>query len=74
VSALGHEAAAQPLEHAQVARHVTRAVSTLLDAHGSGGFAESSPLHGMWQDVNLGVRKAYGKALLGVENTVSPAV
>jgi 3-hydroxy-9,10-secoandrosta-1,3,5(10)-triene-9,17-dione monooxygenase len=64
--------------------YVTSAVSTLLDAHGSGGFAESNPLHRMWQDANVGARHAllnatvsnevYGKALLGVENDVSPAV
>ena len=66
------------------ASYLTSAVSALMDAHGSGGFAESSPLHRMWQDVNVGARHAlinpgvayevYGKALLGVENNVSLAV
>lgn len=66
------------------ASYVTSAVSALLDAHGSGGFAESNPLHRMWQDANVGARhgllnsgigyELYGKALLGVENDVSLAV
>lgn len=69
---------------AMAAAYLTSAVSALMDAHGSGGFAESSPLHRMWQDVNVGARHAlinpgvayevYGKALLGVENDVSLAV
>lgn len=69
---------------AAAAGHVTGAVSALLDAHGSGGFAESSALHRIWQDANVGARHAllnpvisyevYGKAILGVENDISPAV
>jgi alkylation response protein AidB-like acyl-CoA dehydrogenase len=69
---------------AVAAGYVTSAVSTLLDAHGSGGFAESSPLHRIWQDANVGARHAllnagvgyevYGKALLGIANDISPAV
>ena len=69
---------------AVAARHVTAAVSTLLDAHGSGGFAESGPLNRIWQDSNVGARHAllngsvsheiYGKAILGVENNISVAV
>lgn len=52
--------------------------------HGSSGFAESSALHRIWQDANVGARHAllnpiityevYGKAVLGVENDISPAV
>jgi 3-hydroxy-9,10-secoandrosta-1,3,5(10)-triene-9,17-dione monooxygenase len=69
---------------AVTARYVTEAISALLDAHGSGGFAEASPLHRMWQDANVGARHAllngavscevYGTALLGVENDVSMIV
>lgn len=69
---------------ALAARYVTEAISSLLDAHGSGGFAEANPLHRMWQDANVGARHAllnsgigleiHGKALLGVENDVSPVV
>jgi 3-hydroxy-9,10-secoandrosta-1,3,5(10)-triene-9,17-dione monooxygenase len=67
-----------------VARYVTGAVSTLVDAHGSSGFAESSPLQRMRRDADVGASHAllnhsvsleiHGKALLGVENNVSPAV
>jgi 3-hydroxy-9,10-secoandrosta-1,3,5(10)-triene-9,17-dione monooxygenase len=69
---------------AVAARCVTETVSILLDAHGSGGFAEADPLHRIWQDANVGARHAllnasvglevYGKALLGVENHISPVV
>lgn len=64
--------------------HVTGAISALLDAHGSGGFAEASPLHRMWQDANVAARhvlfnpavdyELYGKALLGIDNTITFAV
>ncbi|MCC8251583.1 acyl-CoA dehydrogenase family protein [Saccharothrix luteola] len=63
-------------------RHVTRALETLLYAHGSRGFAESSPLQRMWRDANVAARhgmllpqvnlEIYGAALVGAENTISP--
>lgn len=66
------------------ARYVTDAISALIAAHGSSGFAESSPLQRMWQDANVGASHAllnhsvsleiYGRALLGAENNVSPIV
>jgi alkylation response protein AidB-like acyl-CoA dehydrogenase len=66
------------------AQQVLAAIDILCNAHGSGGFAESSPLRRIWQDANVGARhglitpavsyEVYGKALLGVENTVSIAV
>jgi alkylation response protein AidB-like acyl-CoA dehydrogenase len=66
------------------AQQVLAAIDILYNAHGSGGFAESSPLRRIWQDANVGARhglitpavsyEVYGKALLGVENTVSLAV
>jgi alkylation response protein AidB-like acyl-CoA dehydrogenase len=69
---------------AHAAQLVVSAVNTLCDAHGSGGFAASSSLRRIWQDVNVGARHAlllpavgnevYGKLLLGIENTVSRAV
>lgn len=69
---------------AVAARYVTEAISLLIAAHGSGGFAEANPLHRIWQDANVGASHAllnssisleiYGKALLGVENDVSPIV
>jgi alkylation response protein AidB-like acyl-CoA dehydrogenase len=68
---------------AWAAEHVVAALTLLLDAHGSGGFAESSPLHRMWLDANVGARHAlinpavskeiYGRALLGVDIDIVPA-
>ena len=65
-------------------RHITEAISLLLTAHGAGSFALSSPMQRIWRDSNTGARHAvliptvsdevYGKALLGVENTVTPVV
>ncbi|MFC8792642.1 acyl-CoA dehydrogenase family protein [Streptomyces cinereoruber] len=64
--------------------YVTEAVDTLLTAHGAGGFAEASPLQRIWRDSAVGARHAilqpqmikemYGKALLGVEEQISPLV
>jgi len=64
--------------------HIRDAVDTLLSAHGAGSFALSSPLQRIWRDLNTAGRHAvtlpmvsdevYGKALLGVENTVTPLV
>jgi alkylation response protein AidB-like acyl-CoA dehydrogenase len=65
-------------------RGVVDAVGILLFAHGAGGFAETHPLQRIWRDVNVAARHAmaqpavnfeiYGKALLGVEPTISPMV
>ncbi|WP_123747382.1 hypothetical protein [Saccharothrix texasensis] len=65
-------------------RHVTRALETLLHAHGSRGFADSSPLQRMWRDANVAARHGMllprvnlelcGAALVGAENAVSPFV
>lgn len=66
------------------AGQVVSAIGTLLDAHGSGGFADASPLHRIWQDANVGARHAlltpgisyevYGKVLLGLENDITVTV
>jgi alkylation response protein AidB-like acyl-CoA dehydrogenase len=63
---------------------VTQAIDKLLYAHGAGGFAESSPLQRIWRDAAVAARHAvvlpavgyevYGKALLGMENNVTPLV
>ncbi|WP_344722420.1 acyl-CoA dehydrogenase family protein [Pseudonocardia yunnanensis] len=60
---------------------VVEAITILLNAHGSGGLAESSALQRIWQDVNNAARHAsllpaisleiYGKALLGLENDIA---
>ncbi|MEN0107839.1 MAG: acyl-CoA dehydrogenase family protein [Pseudomonas sp.] len=64
--------------------HITDALNILLSAHGAGSFAETSPMQRWWRDSNTAARHAvalpaignelYGKALLGVENTVTPLV
>jgi 3-hydroxy-9,10-secoandrosta-1,3,5(10)-triene-9,17-dione monooxygenase len=63
---------------------INEALNILISAHGAGSFAESSPLQRLWRDSNTAARHAialpavaneiYGKALLGVENTVSVLV
>ncbi len=63
---------------------ITEALNILISAHGAGSFAESSPMQRIWRDSNTAARHAialpavaneiYGKALLGVENTVSVLV
>jgi alkylation response protein AidB-like acyl-CoA dehydrogenase len=65
-------------------RNVTRALETLVYAHGSSGFADASPLQRIWRDANVSARHGmlipqvnlefYGAALVGAENTVSPFV
>ncbi|MES2263979.1 MAG: acyl-CoA dehydrogenase family protein [Pseudomonadota bacterium] len=67
-----------------VATEITEALNILISAHGAGSFAEASPMQRMWRDSNTAARHAvvmpavsmevYGKALLGVENTVTPLV
>ncbi|WP_104089805.1 acyl-CoA dehydrogenase family protein [Arthrobacter sp. GMC3] len=64
--------------------HVTRAIDILLSAHGAGSFADVSPLQRIWRDSATGARHAvilpavgyevYGKALLGVEERITPIV
>ena len=67
-----------------VAQCITRAIDILLDAHGAGSFAEVSPLQRIWRDSATGARHAivaptvnyeiYGKALLGVDESITPMV
>jgi alkylation response protein AidB-like acyl-CoA dehydrogenase len=67
-----------------VVEKITQAIDKLMFAHGSAGFAEASPLQRIWRDAAVASRHAvvlptigyevYGKALLGVENTVTPLV
>jgi len=67
-----------------VVEKITQAIDKLLFAHGSAGFADASPLQRIWRDAAVGSRHAVvlppvgyellGKALLGVENTVTPLI
>lgn len=67
-----------------VVEKITQAIEKLLFAHGSAGFADSSPLQRIWRDAAVASRHAvvlppvgyelYGKTLLGLENTVTPLI
>lgn len=67
-----------------IAKQINEAIDILVTAHGAGTFAESNVLQRIWRDSNTASRHAvvlqpvgeevYGKALLGVENTVTPLV
>jgi len=67
-----------------VAQYATDAINMLMTAHGAGSFADASPMQRLWRDSNTAARHAivlqpvgeevYGKALLDVENTVTPLV
>ncbi|AHH18566.1 putative acyl-CoA dehydrogenase [Nocardia nova SH22a] len=67
-----------------VAECVTRAIEILLSAHGAGSFAEVNPLQRIWRDSATAARHAivspqvnyeiYGKALLGVDETITPLI
>lgn len=67
-----------------IASQINEALQLLISAHGAGSFSESSPMQRWWRDSNTAARHAialpavaneiYGKALLGVENTVSVLV
>ncbi|MEU2006643.1 acyl-CoA dehydrogenase family protein [Rhodococcus sp. NPDC019627] len=63
---------------------VVEAINDLLFASGAGSFAENNALQRIWRDSSTGARHAhvipdigyevYGKALLGVDNTVTDLV
>ncbi|NQE93058.1 oxidoreductase [Nocardia terpenica] len=65
-----------------VVENVVEAINTLLYIHGSSSFAAGNDLQRIWRDANVGARHAvvqpligkeiYGKALLGVDEQVSP--
>jgi alkylation response protein AidB-like acyl-CoA dehydrogenase len=63
---------------------IREAIDLLMTAHGAGAFADISPLQRIWRDSNTAGRHAvvsplvcqevYGKALLGVEEQITPLV
>jgi 3-hydroxy-9,10-secoandrosta-1,3,5(10)-triene-9,17-dione monooxygenase len=71
-------------DSAYAMQSVVEALTILMNVHGAGSFADSSPLQRIWRDANITARhaalnqavgfEAYGKALLGVDNTVIPLV
>ena len=66
------------------AQQVLEAINALVNVHGAASFAESSRLQQYWRDANTAARHAglnamvgyevFGKALLGVEERISPMV
>ncbi|MBF6332238.1 acyl-CoA dehydrogenase family protein [Nocardia transvalensis] len=67
-----------------VVESITRAMDVLLFAHGAGSFAEVNPLQRFWRDSATAARhggllpvvgyEVYGKALLEVEENITPLV
>jgi alkylation response protein AidB-like acyl-CoA dehydrogenase len=67
-----------------VVEKITRAIDILLSAHGAGSFADVNPLQRIWRDSATAARHAvvlpvvgyevYGKALLGIEEKITPLV
>lgn len=67
-----------------IARRSREALDMLLSIHGAGSFAEASPLQRIWRDQETGSRHAvvnpaisselYGRALLGIEQQVTPLI
>jgi alkylation response protein AidB-like acyl-CoA dehydrogenase len=67
-----------------VAECTTKAIDVLLYAHGAASFAETNPLQRIWRDSATAARHAivspqinyeiYGRALLGIPDSVSPMV
>ena len=65
-------------------QQVLDAIQTLMNIHGAGGFADSSPLQQYWRDANTAARHAlfnayvgyevFGKSLLGVPERISAFV
>lgn len=66
------------------ARRAREAVDLLLSVHGASSFAQANPLQRIWRDLETGSRhgmvnpavstEMYGRALLGVEEQVTPLV
>ncbi|MFG2592325.1 acyl-CoA dehydrogenase family protein [Streptomyces sp. NPDC048438] len=65
-------------------QNVLEAINTLVSVHGAGSFADVNPLQRIWRDANTGGRHAvaaptvafevYGKALLGIDEKITPLV
>ncbi|MEU3986541.1 acyl-CoA dehydrogenase family protein [Streptomyces sp. NPDC026672] len=66
------------------AQQVLEALNILLNVHGAGSFAENNPLQQYWRDANTAARhgslnatvgyEIHGKALLGIDEPVSPLI
>lgn len=66
------------------AQQLIDAINILVNVHGAGSFAESSPLQRYWRDANTAARHAglyeavgyevFGKSMLGIDEQISPMV
>jgi alkylation response protein AidB-like acyl-CoA dehydrogenase len=65
------------------AKLVREALDGLVSVGGAGSFAEANPIQRMWRDASVATRHAalastdleiYGRALLGVEGNITPAI
>ena len=66
------------------AQQVLDAINILLNVHGAASFAETNPMQQYWRDANTAARHAglnsvvgyeiFGKALLGIDESISPMV
>ncbi|CQD07219.1 acyl-CoA dehydrogenase type 2 [Mycobacterium lentiflavum] len=78
------ERAAFRAQSSMAAQCVISAINILVNVHGSASFAKQNPLQRIWRDANTAARHAglnaaigaeiYGKALLGIGESVSPIV
>ncbi|MGY0499280.1 acyl-CoA dehydrogenase family protein [Nocardia sp. FBN12] len=72
------------MDAAHAAKRCREAVEVLLNVSGAGSFAQANPLQRIWRDLETGSRHAfislnineeiYGRALLGIDEQVSPFV
>jgi len=72
------------MDAAHAAQRCREAVEILLNVGGAGSFAQANPLQRIWRDLETGSRHAfislnineeiYGRALLGIDEQVSPFV
>jgi alkylation response protein AidB-like acyl-CoA dehydrogenase len=78
------ERARARMDSAHAAQRCREAVETLLNVGGTGSFAQVNPLQRIWRDLETSSRHAfvnvninqeiYGRALLEIEEQVSPFV
>ncbi|MEV4433177.1 acyl-CoA dehydrogenase family protein [Streptomyces sp. NPDC049585] len=72
------------MDTATAARRSREALDILLTLHGAGSFAEANPLQRLWRDQETASRHAmtnpavaselYGRALLGIEEQITPLI
>ena len=73
-----------PCRARRIEQQLIDAINILVNVHGAGSFAESSPLQRYWRDANTAARHAglyeavgyevFGKSMLGIDEQISPMV